>query len=202
MKKVLTAGFNDYDILHSRELYEGEPLRFGDRRTATQFLRRFQRNPLGVKTMRVFVERGGALGAFARLEDEQVVERLAALLVSRRVLVVPRAAIYVVPSPDAEEPAPAPAPSLASEAPLARARPEDKKKKKTFIKFRVLDHRTGKPLEGIPLIIRLPDYAVVKEITDASGMVEIHGIDPGTCVLRKIKDSDGLEVIKLEAGGG
>lgn len=201
MKKVLKVGFSEFDILDSRELYEGEPLRFGDRRTAAQFLRTFQRNAFGLRVMRDFVERSGALGVLARLEDGQVTERLAALLVSRRVLVIPRAAMYVVASPAGEEPDPA-KPQLATTAPLPRQRPEEKKKKKTFIKFRVLDHRTGKPLEGIPLIIRLPDYGVVKWITDASGMVEIFGIDPGTCVLRRIKDSDGLEVLKLESGGG
>ena len=201
MKKVLKVGFNEYEILDSRELYEGEPLRFGDRRTAAQFLRRFQRTPMGSRIMRDFVERSGAMGAFSRMEDGVVVERLAVMLVSRRVVIVPRAAIYVVPSPDVEEPAVV-IPELATATPLAQPRPEDKKKKKTFIKFRVLDHRTGKPVEGVPLIIRLPDYGVVKWVTDASGMVEIFGIDPGTCVLRRVKDSDGLEVLKLEAGGG
>jgi len=121
MKKVLKVGFNEYEILDSRELYEGEPLRFGDRRTAAQFLRRFQRTPMGPRLMRDFVERGGALGVFARVEDSVVMERLAVMLASRRVLVVPRAAIYVVPSPDVEEPA-AVVPQLATEAPVARPR--------------------------------------------------------------------------------
>lgn len=201
MKKVLRLGFNEYEILHGREPYDGEPLQFGDRRTAAMFLQRFQRRPECIKVLRDFVDKGMAVPGFMRLEDRDVIQQVARQLVSRRVLIVARPTLYVVPSPEAEE-ATAREPELATKAPPVRQRPEDKKKKKTFIKFRVLDHRTGKPVVGVPLIIRLPDYGVEKCITDASGMVEINGIDPGSCVLRRIKDDDGLEVLKLEAGGG
>ncbi len=202
MKKVLKVGSNQYDILDSRELYDGEPLQFGDRRTAAMLLRRFTHNPISNKVLRDFVARySSSASAYSRMGDGEVVERLAVMLVSKRVLIVPRAAIYTVSSPDTEEPAPA-KPTLATDAPAARPRPEDKKKKKTFIKFRVLDHRTGKPVPGVPLEIRMPDYGVLTWFTDSTGMVEIQGIDPGTCVLKKIKDSDALEVVKFEAGGG
>lgn len=201
MKKVVKVGFNEYEILSSDELYEGEPVRFGDRRMAAQFLRRFARNPLSMKVLRDFVARRGVMSMFSRMGEGEVVERLAARLVSRQVLVVPRASIYVVASPEADDEPAAPPPQLAGDAPAARPRPEDKKKK-TFIKFKVVDLRSGEPLDGVGLHIRLPDSTVVKEITNSAGMVEIHGIDPGTCTLRRMDDSDALEVVKLESGGG
>ena len=90
------------------------------------------------------------------------------------------------PAPEAQAPAPRPPASKPPPAPLT-----------TWIKFQVLDDETGQPVQGVVLAVKLPDGTTKKSTTDASGMIEITGIPPGTCDIESMIDSDALEVISL-----
>ena len=49
------------------------------------------------------------------------------------------------------------------------------------IKFKIVLDKSGDPIEGVKLKIRLPDGSEVERATRADGMIEINGIQPGTC---------------------
>jgi hypothetical protein len=54
---------------------------------------------------------------------------------------------------------------------------------KHFVNFKVVDEN-GKPLEGITLLVTLPDGSSEEQSTNKDGMIEIKNIDPGNCILK------------------
>jgi hypothetical protein len=72
--------------------------------------------------------------------------------------------------------------SAAEQKKVAPAQPGPRGRR-AWIEFKVLHARTGKPIPGILLTVRLPggeDYAIQ---SDAGGMISLDDIDPGTCDL-------------------
>lgn len=54
-----------------------------------------------------------------------------------------------------------------------------KQKQKTWIKYRVVDDVTHKPVTNVKLLVTLPDDSKVDAVTNGDGEVEFQGIDPG-----------------------
>jgi hypothetical protein len=51
---------------------------------------------------------------------------------------------------------------------------------KHFINFKVVDEN-GKSLDGIVLLVELPDGSSEERTSDINGMIEIKNIEPGQC---------------------
>jgi hypothetical protein len=65
--------------------------------------------------------------------------------------------------------------------PLKPAPPVPKKTdEKHFVNFKIVDEN-GKPVEGVILLIKLPDGSKEEHTTDKDGMIEIKGVKPGSC---------------------
>ena len=70
-----------------------------------------------------------------------------------------------------------------------------------WIKFKVVLDKSGDPIEGIKLKIRLPDGSEIERPTRADGMIEINGIQAGTCdatcEIKEAKLSDAYHFVGL-----
>jgi len=75
--------------------------------------------------------------------------------------------------------------------PFADEKEEDNSDKTEFVKFTLVDADNGKPISDVVLDIELPDGSFRVVSSDASGVVNISNIDPGTCKLH----SDWRELI-------
>jgi hypothetical protein len=84
-------------------------------------------------------------------------------------------------------------------------------KKLTYIEIKIMDDQSGKPVNWVRLVIKTPDGNENYYTTDASGLVRIDDLDPGTCDVRcELKDaklSDTLGFVgegkpQGKAGGG
>jgi hypothetical protein len=80
--------------------------------------------------------------------------------------------------------------------------PQAPKKKLSWIKFKVVDDKTGKPVSGATLKVKLPDKTVKEFTTNEEGMIEIDGIDPGscdvTCDIKNARLSDSYDFVRRE----
>ncbi len=62
----------------------------------------------------------------------------------------------------------------------------------------LLSDETGDPIRGVKLRIRLPNGQTAEYTTRPDGMIEVDGIDPGTCDIMKMTDDQALEVVSVE----
>jgi hypothetical protein len=107
------------------------------------------------------------------MDTEQVLTRAAALLVNGRARIL-RSHRFTGGklATDSEE-------SKKAEAAMASSGVAPKQKH--WIEFRVIDDKTGEPIQGVELTIKLPDGSVEKRTTDAGGYVEINNKLKGDC---------------------
>jgi hypothetical protein len=103
--------------------------------------------------------------------------------------------ILPAPPPPNAKPGPPPKPAPPPTPPPKKDEPP---KKLHWVKFQVLDDETGKPLSGVVLKIKLPNGSIGQYSTDSSGMISFDPVDPGTCDIQKMIDSDALEVVRVE----
>ena len=124
-----------------------------------------------------------------RLRDHDVVARAARSLVAGRLVVeelsrmtlYQRGAATVRP---VEEDAPPP-----EETPAASTQQETK-----WIRFRVVDDETDKPMANVKLSLTLSDGSQQKASTNADGIVYLNGLPDGTCDVVSIDYDETLEV--------
>ncbi|HEY0077393.1 MAG TPA: LysM peptidoglycan-binding domain-containing protein [Pyrinomonadaceae bacterium] len=65
--------------------------------------------------------------------------------------------------------------------PVVKEAPKEEKKKTTWIKFRVVEDKTDRPIPGVELDIRLPSGEQTSRTTRSNGLIDIVDLDPGTC---------------------
>lgn len=201
MRRLLRLGSQRYELLDRYEPHPGErALRLLDPQVALELLRDLLQDPASAVALRDFIAEGVRGQGHQRLRDNEVLEHLAQRLVARRLWLVPHEPLLAPSSPQtAQDEARTAVPDLSKTQPQPVAPPRQVKQK-TFIKFVVLDQRTGKPVPGVKLTVKLTDASVVQQETGADGMLEFNGIDPGSCDLQRITDQLALEVNKLTSG--
>jgi type VI secretion system secreted protein VgrG len=101
-------------------------------------------------------------------------------------------AILPTTPPPNTKPGPAPKP------PPPTPKKEEPPKKLHFVKFQVLDDATGQPMSGVLLKLKLPNGTEGQYSTDSNGMITFDPVDPGTCDIQKMIDSDALEVVQVQ----
>jgi len=203
MKRTIRLGYLEYEILDRDEPTPWEEvLRFQDRNEALRFLNKFRESPMSLGIFRHFITSGVLQGYVGSMDAGQVMSHLAARLVSRRVRIVLKTSLKAPVAPPSDETTPAKPkiPDLDEKPPPVQKKPE-KEKKKTWIKFKVVEDKTGLPVPNVRLHVKLTDQSVKEETTDEDGMVAFYDIDPGTCDLQKVKKAeDAIEILKIEAG--
>lgn len=70
---------------------------------------------------------------------------------------------------------------------------------KAWVRFRVLDDRTGEPLAGVRMLIREPSGLEREYVTRGDGMIEIHELSPGACDIVRIDSQPAFEVRSVES---
>ena len=166
MRRSLQDGSARYEILGR----DDSVLEFRDIPTAMSFLRTFQDDPVQMAAIRSLVA-DHAIDV-QRMDSEQVLTQAAALLINGRVKVLrSRRFSGGRASPDALGPKKADAVQAAK----TTAKP------KAWIEFKVVDDKTGEPVPGVELTIKLPDGSVEKRTTDAGGYVEVNDTLKGNC---------------------
>jgi type VI secretion system secreted protein VgrG len=100
----------------------------------------------------------------------------------------------VLPTP----PPPNTKPGAPPQPPPPPPKKDEPVKKTHWVKFQVLDADTEKPLAGVQLKIKLPNGTEGQYSTDSNGMISFDPVDPGTCDIQKMIDTDALEVVSVE----
>jgi hypothetical protein len=163
---VVHSGFDEVEIVFgSRSGLPGEPpLRFDSERDALDYLSRLSHGRGGMATLRRVLAHESATLDVSALDEHEVLDQLAWLVVAGRVLLVPRKRRLVGMRDEEATPA-------APEAP-ARTR-------RAWIAIRLVDD-DGRPVPNEPYRIVLPDGSTTEGTLDARGYARVDDIDPGT----------------------
>jgi hypothetical protein len=145
---------------------------FPDIPSALTAVRAFRGDPARMAILRGRIAR--RFHGAHRLSDEAVLRHFASLLVCER-FKLPRSEHTGSVAEDAAEALEAKNQQQAAGAAGITAM------KTTWVEFRVLDDGTGQPVEGVELIIRLPDGRTERRTTDAGGFVEYNDTLDGEC---------------------
>jgi hypothetical protein len=191
MAWVLHSGAWDWTILESSDEVDPLTLRdFSDTGSALSFLQDLRDDPFSMAVLRGLAEERYRASDISNLNDHRLLEIVASELESGRLRVAGvfrpltiGGKAHAPAEGEAEEPAPEPAAPATDE--------------KTWIKFEILNDETGQPVQGVTLAVKLPDGTIKKSKTDGSGMIEIRDIDPGSCSIESMTDSDALEVLSI-----
>ncbi len=150
-------------------------------------------------TMRAFLDRESLHGwAIARLNDHQVVDRIAQGMVSGRYKLIAAEKTPLIGGGSTTAPDRTPIAPESSSVPAPR-RPAAGRQTTRWVEFLVVDHDTWKPVEGVILKIRIPSEGTRTLSTDANGQVRIVGLDAATCDINEIIDLEALEVVKVDS---
>jgi len=176
---TIRNGFQTFDFQHALEL--PKPLTFANPQDALTWLKHlWSQHPHLISRFREYVARYTSDPESFRLSDYQTIERLAALLHSRKIVVVSREsrAGGGNPSPRRET---LPPPFPLSER-KKRAATQDLKwtTQKTWIAIELRDS-DGIPVAGETYQIELPNGRMIEGSLDQMGMARVSEIDPGQC---------------------
>jgi hypothetical protein len=169
MRKTLCDGAAKFEILEGK----ASILKFADLNAALFFLRGLRSDR---EAFAVFREAMGQLvGDVDRLNEDQVLDRYAVLLVSGRVRIL-RSCQPAIGSAVGEALS-----SRKKEEEEGLSAQQARVPKKHWVEFRVVDDKTGDPIEGVQLTVRMPDGSTEIQTTDAGGYVEFVEILKGEC---------------------
>lgn len=167
VRRNLRWNFLEYEILDERDSI----MRFRDMNEALFFLRKFRNDPVQMALLRSLLA-GKSIHLQTSNEDDML--RQMALL-----LAAGRFTVHVSSRRGT---------STAGEEAIKRelAKQTEKKAggpapKRYWVEFRVVDDKTGKPVKGIELTIKLPDGSIEKRKTDEDGCIEINDTLKGNC---------------------
>jgi hypothetical protein len=194
---LLSDGFEEFEILKAGDVFVESPdlsyargyylIRFESLPFARRFLRRFRRNEWTIAALRRMLAEHFDAYAVSELNEDTIIEQLAAHLVSGRLKVRRRRSNYfsaraggqsgqITPQPTRPDEQYSAAGGKFQTDPQAR-RPEEKL---TWVAFKLRD-MAGQPVPGMKYRVKLPGGAVEEGELDAYGEVEFDGIYPGTC---------------------
>ncbi len=182
MRKSFSVGSVHYEILSPGERI----LSFPDIPSALSFLNRLTKDPAQTATLRNMI--AGGRHDVHELSDEDVLSQFAALLVSGEVKLL-RSPLHRGrrASPEAEE----------EKSPAASGGPTPGPKKH-WVEFRVVDDKTGQPVAGVQLTVKIPGGGIEQHTTDAGGFIEIYDILRGECeVSSEISDSNSYAFVRI-----
>jgi len=192
MAWMLRKGPWEWTILDSSEDVDPLSLRaFSGTGTALNFLWGFLDDPFNMSVLRDLVVTRHRRADISGLDDRRLIEMIAWELEGGRLRVTETFRLLAVRGR-----AQAPVEEESGDAPFTPP-PEPEEAEKTWIKFEVLDEESGQPVPGVTLAVKLPDGAITKATTDGSGVIEFRNIDPGTCSIESMTDSDALEVLSI-----
>ncbi|MFH1748441.1 MAG: hypothetical protein ABIG44_15515 [Planctomycetota bacterium] len=135
---------------------------------ARTFLARFLPDAGAMATIRAFLVEQTHHCVLREYTDQDIVAALAEKIARHEVLVIrERQAAYG----DQGRAAPAPEAVLAAPG----------EAEEHWIKIKVVHDLTSEPIPGVKLRVRLPNGKLYDQTTRPDGMIEINGIDPGTC---------------------
>jgi hypothetical protein len=188
---VLHNGAWDWTIFEPSDEVDALTLRdFSDTGSALSFLQDLRDDPFSMAVLRELVAEKYGSSDLSNRNDHRLLELVAWELETGRLRVAGvfrpltiGGKAHAPAEGEAEEPAPEPAAPATGE--------------KTWIKFEILDDETGQPIQGVTLAVKLPDGTIKNSKTDGSGMIEIRDIDPGSCSIESMTDSDALEVLSI-----
>lgn len=164
---------------------------FSEAGSALAFLQAIENDSANAATLRDLALDRYRDADISNLPNRRLLELVAEELETGRLQIVERFRLLTIrgragaPADEAEGGEPA-APPVEPETP-----------EKTWITFEVIDDDTGQPVSGVTLAIKLPDGSIKKLVTDGSGRIEIRDIDPGSCSIESMTDSDALEVLSI-----
>ena len=178
MKRILFHGSRwfELDALGARRgAFLIDMPRGGERHATRVLLRWLAAEPGNMRQMRALLRESGEEGAVDRLDDADVIERLATLLLAGRAALVERPAPITVPLPardlgEVDEEPVAPSSARAPSQPL------------TWIEIKLLGE-DGKPIPGEAYRVELPDGTVRQGRLDAQGFARIDPVEGGTCIV-------------------
>jgi hypothetical protein len=168
VRKTLRWNSVEYEILDERDSI----MKFRDVNEALLFLRKFRNDPAQMAQLRSLL--AGISSHLQPANDDDLLRRVALLLAAGRITLL--AASRRGASTAGEE---------AVKRELAK---ETEKKssvgaapKRHWVEFRVVDDKTGNPVKGIELTVKLPDGSIEKRKTDQDGYIEINDTLKGAC---------------------
>ncbi len=167
MRTNLRSRSGEYEFLQKGDSL----LVFRDISHALSFLREFTSDPVQINTLRRILART-SLGEVDRLEETEILEQLAPLLVTGQIKILKSALRSAVSTMETavEEP------ERVTEAKSAA------QKKTSWIEIKLID-MDGNPIPGERYRIKLPDGSTEEGRLDSFGHAEYNNINPGTCLV-------------------
>ncbi len=202
MKSYMRIGMQKIELKRSHECRPDDtPLVFFSKFSALSFLHILLGDPINMMTMRARLSVDGAYSLrVGRLGNHEVLNLLALDVISGRYSLL----IKSEQGWRAHSSGSTPAADRRSAAPENRLpttqRGQTVKEQPTgWVEFQVVDHETGKPLEGVILKVRIPSEGMKRLSTDANGDARIESLDAGTCDIDEIIDLEALEVVRVSS---
>jgi hypothetical protein len=188
LRRALTIGTRRLELYRRADRRpDDEPLRFRDAAAARQLARTLAQDPVAMAALRrVTVETAGAMPAGAT--DDEVLDWLAVRLQRRQLFLGDLGERLALAAPAGEE-----------EEEQEKPKPPPPPIEKThWVKFKIQDDVTGKPVPNVTLKVRLPNNSLVSRTTNADGMIAIDSLGGGTCSVEAVTDNDALAVTKVQ----
>ena len=193
MRRVLRQGLPAVDFL---QWHEGDGaqniLEFQDTSAAVDFLHAYMDDPVSLMALRELLSEASPSTDITGLEDQDVLAALAGRLVGGQVRVVPSG----VSRPAVQAGIAAQAVAAATEAEAetgAPAAPAVPQTAVSWIKFKVVEDTTEQPASGVALRITLPNGGETMRATNAEGLIDIQGIEPGLCNATSVRGNATLD---------
>jgi hypothetical protein len=169
MQKTLSNVFFRYELLDKKSV-----LTFHDIEGATGFLRQFTGDQAQMMILRSLATEGHLCMTHC-LTTEEILKACALQLVSGRIKLLKQSRDM-----NGNGAGEAVEENAAREAASQFQKPA---RKTAWVEFRVLDDKTGQPVEGVELTIKLPDGRLERRKTDIGGFIEINDTVEGDCLL-------------------
>ena len=185
MKRTSQGRHHRFEILDSDEPGpNGERLEFDDTHEAATFLWRLLHDLSFVAPLRDVLLAAVVDAGLSMLGDDEVIARLARLLVIGRVRVYRRAPRVFA------------APGTPDDAEKKKEKPAPLKEQKYWIHFQLVDDETGEPVPGVTAKLKLPTGEIKTMTSDGEGRIRVRGLPSGTWDLQQMECSDVLEVTR------
>ena len=180
MSRRVFSGFTRVSLLAPGEQpVKGDLVPLTDEYRARSFLEHFLFDSYDMMVLRdLYAERFGT-GSVSQVSNRQIIDALARSVAAGELRVVREPEF--VPGGGRVERAEPEEPELAG-PPVTET--------KHWIKFKVVDDESGRPIPGVALHVREPRGLERDYTTRPDGMIEIDEIDPGTCDVKSELDFD------------